>query len=184
MTYSGSSANTLTGTTFVQRGDLVLNKSGTVNAIAGPLVIGDSRGDDADRVLYAATAGSDQIANASAVTVLSSGRLDLTAIPAGVNEVQTLTFGGTITGGTFTLTFNNYVTDRISYSSTPATLVANIQAALDALPTIGGGEHGSRFVVRYGLHDYVPRSTGRSRRCRFGRRTVAHRNRADPPESS
>lgn len=55
-----------------------------------------------------------------------------------VNEVQTLTFGGTITGGTFTLTFNGYTTAAISWSSTNATLVSNIDTALGALTSIGG----------------------------------------------
>lgn len=54
------------------------------------------------------------------------------------NEVQTLTFGGTITGGTFLLTFNGATTAAISWSSTNATLVANIDNALGALASIGG----------------------------------------------
>lgn len=55
-----------------------------------------------------------------------------------VDEVQTLTFGGTITGGTFTLTFDGYTTAAISWSSTNATLVSNIDTALGALTSIGG----------------------------------------------
>lgn len=57
----------------------------------------------------------------------------------GTDEVQTLTFGGTPTGGTFTLTFNGWTTAAISWSATNATLVANIDAALEALPNIGTG---------------------------------------------
>src|SRR5262249_41215198 len=57
----------------------------------------------------------------------------------GVNAVQTLTFGGTVTGGTFTLTFNGQTTGAINWSATTSTLQANIQAALNALPTIGAG---------------------------------------------
>lgn len=55
------------------------------------------------------------------------------------NAVQTLTFGGTITGGTITLLFPNQLGyDRvpqfngIAYSATAATLRSNIQAAFDA----------------------------------------------------
>jgi len=55
----------------------------------------------------------------------------------GTNEVHTATIGGTPTGGTFTLVFLGATTAPISWSSTNATLVANIQAALIALPTIG-----------------------------------------------
>lgn len=57
----------------------------------------------------------------------------------GTNEVDTITIGGTPTGGTFTLTFQNRTTAAITWSATNATLVANIDAALEALPTIGTG---------------------------------------------
>lgn len=58
---------------------------------------------------------------------------------AGTDEVQTLTFGGTPTGGTFRLSFKGQRTAPIAWSSTNATLVANIDAALEALSTIGTG---------------------------------------------
>lgn len=57
----------------------------------------------------------------------------------GTNEVQTVTFGGTPTGGTFTITFSGRTTGAITWSSTNATLVANIDAALELLPNIGTG---------------------------------------------
>ena len=41
---SGTAANTYTGTTTVNGGNLVLKKPAGVNAIAGPLVIGDGDG--------------------------------------------------------------------------------------------------------------------------------------------
>jgi hypothetical protein len=52
---------------------------------------------------------------------------------AGVNEVQTLTIGGTPTGGTFRLSYEGRRTGNITWSATNATLLANIQAALDAI---------------------------------------------------
>lgn len=55
----------------------------------------------------------------------------------GTNEVQTLTIGGTPDGGTFKLKFDGYTTAAITWSATTATLLANIQAALDALPNVG-----------------------------------------------
>lgn len=55
---------------------------------------------------------------------------------AGTNEVQTLTIGGTPTGGTFTLTFQGYTTGAITWSATNATLLASINAALDLLPNV------------------------------------------------
>jgi hypothetical protein len=56
---------------------------------------------------------------------------------AGTNEVQTLTIGGTPTGGTFKLTYDGFTTAAITWSATNATLLANINTALDAL-TNGG----------------------------------------------
>lgn len=52
---------------------------------------------------------------------------------AGTNEVQTLTIGGTPTGGTFRLSYEGRRTGNITWSATNATLLANIQAALDAI---------------------------------------------------
>lgn len=62
-----------------------------------------------------------------------------TAPANGTNEVQTITIGGTPTAGTFTLSFKGATTAAITWSATNATLVANIDAALEALRTIGTG---------------------------------------------
>lgn len=56
---------------------------------------------------------------------------------AGTDEVQTITFGTGITGGTFKLSFQGQTTAAITWSATNATLVANIDAALEALGNIG-----------------------------------------------
>lgn len=56
---------------------------------------------------------------------------------AGVDEIQTLTIGGTPTGGTFKLRFQGFVTAAITWTDVDATLVAAIDAALEALPSIG-----------------------------------------------
>lgn len=58
---------------------------------------------------------------------------------AGTSEVQTLTIGGTPTGGTFKIAFEGFTTAAITWSATNATLVSNIDAALEALPNIGTG---------------------------------------------
>jgi hypothetical protein len=57
------------------------------------------------------------------------------------NDVQTLTFGGTPTGGTFRLSFNGVLTDAITFDTTVggAPLAENIRAALAALPQVGTG---------------------------------------------
>jgi hypothetical protein len=52
-----------------------------------------------------------------------------------VNEVQTVAFSGTVTGGTFTLTFAGQTTAGIAYNATAAA----VQSALEALSTIGAG---------------------------------------------
>lgn len=67
------------------------------------------------------------------------GRSVAGAPVAGTDEVQTITFGGTPTGGTFRLGYKGQTTDPISWSATNATLIANIDAALEALSTIGTG---------------------------------------------
>jgi hypothetical protein len=56
---------------------------------------------------------------------------------AGINEVQTLTIGGTPTGGTFKIVFDGHTSGPITWSATDLTLLANIQAALDAMPNVG-----------------------------------------------
>ena len=59
---------------------------------------------------------------------------------AGTAEVQTLTIGGTPeAGSTFVLSFGPFRTAAIAWSATDATLVANIDAALEALAGIGTG---------------------------------------------
>lgn len=58
---------------------------------------------------------------------------------AGSSEVQTLTIGGTPTGGTFKLTMDGFTTTAIPWNATNATLIASLDAALEALPTVGTG---------------------------------------------
>jgi len=58
----------------------------------------------------------------------------------GVSEVQTLEFGGTPTGGTFKLAYEGQITSAITWIGTDdAALIAAIDAALEALATIGSG---------------------------------------------
>lgn len=70
----------------------------------------------------------------------TTGVRDFAGAPvAGTTEVQTLTIGGTPTGGTFKLSFEGFTTAAITWTATDATLVSNIDAALEALPSIGTG---------------------------------------------
>jgi hypothetical protein len=67
--------------------------------------------------------------------------LKIAGVPgAGTDETQTLTIGGTPTGGTFKLGFESEVTAAITWSATTSTLLSNINAALLALTTIGAGD--------------------------------------------
>jgi hypothetical protein len=74
--------------------------------------------------------------------------------PAGTQEVNTLTATGTVTGGTFTLTYNSQVTAAIAWNATAAT----VQAALEALSNIapgdvivtGGPFPGAAIVITFG----------------------------------
>jgi hypothetical protein len=68
---------------------------------------------------------------------VSGLRSNAGAPTAGTNAVQTLTIGGTPTGGTFKLNYDGQPTAAITWSATNATLLANINAALDALPNLG-----------------------------------------------
>lgn len=56
---------------------------------------------------------------------------------AGTTEVQTLTIDAT--GGTFKLRFEGFTTAAITWSATNNTLVSNVDAALELLPSIGTG---------------------------------------------
>lgn len=53
-----------------------------------------------------------------------------------VNEVQTLTVGGTPTGGVFRLKFEDQVTGDIAYNASAGT----VQTALEALSNVGAGD--------------------------------------------
>lgn len=56
---------------------------------------------------------------------------------AGTDEIQTITIDAD--GGTFKIGYDGYTTAAITWSATNATLIANIDAALEALPNIGTG---------------------------------------------
>src|SRR5205823_7912757 len=77
--------------------------------------------------------------------------------PASVNAIQTITFGGTITGGTFTLNYSGTPIGPITYSTDPAVLTANIQAALttalgagNTLVAAVGNTYGGATIVDAG----------------------------------
>lgn len=94
---------------------------------------------------------------------------------AGVNEIQTLTIGGTPTGGTFTLAFDGQITAAITWSATNATLVANIDAALEALVNIGtGGVTTATGTITAGIGTITITFTGNNAASAVNTITVAN----------
>lgn len=85
-------------------------------------------------LLTPAFAGTDPLPNWSGGILTTAG-----APSAGTNCIQTLTFGATITSGTFKLKYKGSTTAAITWSATDATLVSNIDAALEATATLSGG---------------------------------------------
>ena len=61
---------------------------------------------------------------------------------AGTAEVQTLTASGTVSGGTYTLTFNGQTTAALAYNASAATVQAALEALSNVVPgdvLVGGG---------------------------------------------
>lgn len=67
-----------------------------------------------------------------------TGRQSAGAPSAGTSEVNTLTINAT--GGTFKLSYDGEVSAAIAWNATNNTLVANVNAALDALDSLAAGE--------------------------------------------
>ena len=56
----------------------------------------------------------------------------------GVDAIYTLTFGATPTGGTYKLRFDGFtMLNSVAWNANNTTLLASLQAALDALPNVG-----------------------------------------------
>lgn len=100
---------------------------------------------------------------------------------AGTNEVQTMTFGGTwIAAETFKLTYEGHTTAAIAWSATNATLVSNIDAALEALPNIGtGGITTAVGTMTAGIGTITLTAAGNLARKAISTVTVAQNNSVD-----
>ncbi|MBS1618599.1 MAG: autotransporter-associated beta strand repeat-containing protein, partial [Bacteroidetes bacterium] len=68
LTLSGTDANTYTGTTLVKAGEIDLSKTTGINAIAGPITLGDGTTTAMLKLLV-----SEQIADTSVITLIGTG---------------------------------------------------------------------------------------------------------------
>lgn len=109
----GNSANTLSGSIFVNEGVLELNKSAAVDAVPGALIIGDGVG--AANSATVRLLANNQINDSAPVTLAAEGLLDLNDRD---DTLGPLTFnGGDITTGTGTLFMGGDVTVNASAAS-------------------------------------------------------------------
>lgn len=74
---------------------------------------------------------------------------------AGVNEVETVTIGTGVTGGTFALTFNSETTGAIAYNASAATVLAALEGLATPVPgdfTVTGSAGGPWTVTFTGTY--------------------------------
>ncbi|MBL8827337.1 MAG: autotransporter-associated beta strand repeat-containing protein, partial [Planctomycetaceae bacterium] len=119
-------------------GTLVFNKSGTATVIATAgssvnFVVGDGR--TPAQLVYGAAAGRDQMSSTANLILTNSGSLDMANTALANSELQRLAFSAPAATGSYALNFANYTTTSLTVDATAGV----IQAALEALPTIGGG---------------------------------------------
>jgi autotransporter-associated beta strand protein len=133
MVLKGSSANTYTGATIVNSGQLTLAKT-SGNAFAGGLTIGNGSGDAASaRVQLAA---SNQIPDAAAATILADGQLDL---QSNTDTIGALTLTGGSVIGTGTLGLG---ADLVFNGTSGATSFISSKLSLGANRTFNVGSNG------------------------------------------
>lgn len=92
----------------------------------------------------------------------------------GTDELNTVTIGGTPTAGTFTVTITGGRTTRaITWSATNATLLSNVDTALEELPVIGtGGVTTADSSLTAGIGAFTITMAGKNARQNFANLTV------------
>ena len=68
---------------------------------------------------------------------MTAADVALGSLTSATNAVQTISFGGTPTGGFFTLAFNGTTSNPITYSTNPTTLQTSIQTEMDNIAGAG-----------------------------------------------
>ena len=121
------------------------NAANSITITNGTLNFGSAQG-----ILFTDGSAATNLAVAANITgngglALSAGASSVTLSgvntysAANSNAIQSLTLGGVITGGTFTLSFNGQTTAPINWTLSSPTLANAIQSALTTLSTIGLG---------------------------------------------
>lgn len=147
---TGPAENTYTGTTFVDAGTLALAKAAGVNALKGPVVVGDGLGGNNADVLRLEAAS--QIPDIEPVTVLESGLFNLNNNNEALN---TLTLrAGEVATGTGTLGLGGNVTTQVSQVTGDVTSVISGNLSLGA-PTLLQGPRTFTVADDTGLVDLL-----------------------------
>jgi autotransporter-associated beta strand protein len=126
---TGTLANTYTGTTFIDEGTLALTKTAGINALSGPVIVGDGvGGNNADLLIL--ESGS-QIPDVQPVRVNASGLFNLNNQNEAIN---TLTLqAGEVSTGAGTLFLGGNVTTLVSTTAGDTTSVINGNLSLGAV---------------------------------------------------
>ncbi len=115
----------------------ILFSTGVANSVVQGFLLTDGQAATSVTISASITGLGGLAISAGASNVTLSGANSYSV--ANGNAVQTLTLGGTITSGTFTLQYNGQTTAPIAWTAVAATLAGNIQTALAALSNIGAG---------------------------------------------
>ena len=141
ITFRGETSPAISATASAGTIQGVLRSMGTIGD-GNVVCAGGAMGTAAVTVTFQGTLASQFIEPLTVDTTNTLGAsvtvsvVTLTQGSPGANEVQVLTFYGTPTGGTFTLTYDGQTTGAIAYNASAAT----VDTALEALSNIGAGD--------------------------------------------
>lgn len=108
-----------------------------VTSLSPYTYIGTSSTDQDDSTITILGTTPPPVASNDAYAVTARSVASDPSLTVGANAVQTLTFSGNPTTGSFTLAVASLTTSPISYSTSVGTLQSNIQTALAGLSSIG-----------------------------------------------
>lgn len=103
LAFGGTTANTATGFTQVNEGELRLAKSAGITAIAGPLIVSTNTVYNPSQSAKVVSSANHQIADTAPITLRTTGLLDLNGFQESIGSLTLM--GGVIKTGSGTLTF-------------------------------------------------------------------------------